>query len=384
MRLSALGDVIVSASLLCGALETLKNKYGAVQIEWFVDEQFAGILCDSPCIAHLHALPFKKWLKSPRGIYKIWRYLHSCGEYSAVIDMQGLLKSAFVGKILCTKNFIGFSARGCRERIASIFYTHTVDIPYDANILVRNFTLLKSVFGENDSLQSLGNLESLECAIMESPKFKRFIEIRGDSFGINMKDLWQFSDEFLNSTLENHIPYANDSANSLPNKNLTPTKPLKFLFILEASIAAKMYPHTQYCLLAEILKAYYQNIAIYIIWNSDEKGADTLHTMLKSRQICAIKLPRLDFNRIKFVLKNMDMVIGGDTGITHLSWAMGARNIVLLGNAPHTSGKNMSKTRLKRILLGNPFVLSTSGKFEIASIEPQRIFERIKMELEYK
>lgn len=77
----------------------------------------------------------------------------------------------------------------------------------------------------------------------------------------------------------------------------------------------------------------------------------------------------------------MDMVIGGDTGITHLAWAVGARSIVLLGNTPNTSSKNMSKTRLRRVLLGNPFVLSDSGKFEIASIAPNLIFERIKAEL---
>lgn len=340
-------------------------------IEWFIDERFAGILCDSPCVAHLHALPFKKWLKSTRGICKIWRYMRSCGEYDAVVDMQGLLKSALVGKILRTKQFVGFSEKGCRERIASAFYTHKVDMPYDANILARNFALFASVLGDSMGVNSDRDLESLECAIMESPKFQRFIALRGNSFGINMQDLGQVSDEFANPTLANPVPYA----------NLAQAKALKFLFILEASITAKTYPITRYCELAEILRAHYPNIAIYIIWHSDEAGAESLRNTLESKQIRAIKLPHLDFNHIKFVLKNMDMVIGGDTGITHLAWAMGVRSVVLLGNAPNTSGKNMRKTRLKRVLLGNPFVLSDSGEFEIASIAPNRIFECIKAEL---
>ena len=363
VRLSALGDVIVSSSMLGGALEALKGKYGEGQIEWFVDERFAGILRNSPCIAHLHALPFKKWLKSPRGIYKIWRYMRSCGEYDAVIDMQGLLKSALLGKILRTKRFVGFSARGCRERIASAFYTHKVDMPYDANILTRNFALFASVMGDSVS----ANDEAGEDAILQSPQFQRFIALRGNSFGVDAQKLMEaqklIGDDFAIST-----PCATQIA-------------LKFLFILEASIKEKTYPIAQYCDLAEILLAHYSNIAIYIIWHSDEVGANALFDMLKSKQIHAVKLPPLDFNDIKFVLKNMDMVIGGDTGITHLAWAVGAKSITLLGNAPNTSGKNMSKTRLKRVLLGNPFVLSDSGEFEIASIAPNRIFKRIKAEL---
>lgn len=157
VRLSALGDVIVAASMLKGALKALQDKYGEVAIEWFVDERFAGILLDSPCIAHLHALPFKKWLKSPRGIYKILRYTRSCGEYDAVIDMQGLLKSALVGKTLRTRRFVGFSGKGCRESVASVFYTHKIDMPYDANILARNFALFSSVVGKSVGLESLGS-----------------------------------------------------------------------------------------------------------------------------------------------------------------------------------------------------------------------------------
>lgn len=371
VRLSALGDVIVSASMLGGGLEALRSKYGDVQIEWFVDERFAEILRNSPCVAHLHALPFKKWLKSPRGIYKIWRYMRSCGEYDIAIDMQGLLKSALVGKALRARRFVGFSARGCRERVASAFYTHKVDMPYDANILARNFALFASVLGDSMGANANKDLEALESAIMESPQFQHFIALRRNSFDIDMQKLQYLSDDFANPTLANPTPCVNSAQ----------IQTLKFLFILEASIAAKTYPIAQYCELAEILRAHYPNIAIYIIWHSDEAGAESLRNALESRQIRTIKLPHLDFNHIKFVLKNMDMVIGGDTGITHLAWAVGARSIVLLGNAPNTSGKNMSKTRLRRVLLGNPFVLSDSGEFEIASIAPNRIFECIKAEL---
>lgn len=79
----------------------------------------------------------------------------------------------------------------------------------------------------------------------------------------------------------------------------------------------------------------------------------------------------------------MDIVIGGDTGITHLAWAIWQPlSILLLGNNAHSSGKNMRDTRLQRVLLGNPFVLSQSDEFEIASISPDVIFDCVKAHLD--
>jgi len=111
IRLSALGDVIISASMLGGLKrlfsELLFHGFGAeCRVEWFVDERFAAILRNSHFIDKLHALPFKTLLTSPRGILEIYRYCKNCGEYDAVIDMQGLIKSALVGRFLRTKRFI--------------------------------------------------------------------------------------------------------------------------------------------------------------------------------------------------------------------------------------------------------------------------------------
>lgn len=46
IRLSALGDVVVSAVFL----PFLKQRYKGVKIHWFVDENFAPILKDAPHI----------------------------------------------------------------------------------------------------------------------------------------------------------------------------------------------------------------------------------------------------------------------------------------------------------------------------------------------
>ena len=411
VRLSALGDVVVSASVLGGLGVLLggllvADKKEKLQIDWFVDERFGGILRDSPCISTLHTLPFKKWLKSPFGIYKIWRYARSCGQYDVVIDMQGLLKSAIVGKFLQSKKFVGFSAKGCREGLASVFYTHKVDIPYHTNILVRNFLVAFSSFGVDvrnilrrigredlyeegmEEIPNASNIEKLESTVMNLRGFKRVLDLRGAGFGIDISKVADFSDRFLSyqksmatkASANKNTQDAQSKTQNIP-KEILESK--KFLFVIEASIKEKTYPIDKYCTLAQLLQKHYENIAVYVVWNDDEKKADSLTTLLESKNIKAIKLPRLDFNSIKFVLKNMDIVIGGDTGITHLAWAIWQPcAIVLLGNRLDSSGKNMRESRLKRVLLGNPFVLSESEEFEIASISPAKIFECVKENLE--
>jgi len=44
--------------------------------------------------------------------------------------------------MLKSKNFIGFSKKGAREALASLFYTQRVEISYFENILKRNFEVL--------------------------------------------------------------------------------------------------------------------------------------------------------------------------------------------------------------------------------------------------
>lgn len=106
IRLSAFGDVVISSKLIAGIKMLDKSN----TIDFFIDERFSGIIKDSPYINTIHSLNF----------------------------MQGLLKSALVGKFLQSDSFVGFSYKSAREGLASLFYTHRIKIAYDENILKRN------------------------------------------------------------------------------------------------------------------------------------------------------------------------------------------------------------------------------------------------------
>ncbi|RDU65897.1 lipopolysaccharide heptosyltransferase I [Helicobacter didelphidarum] len=351
IRLSALGDIIIASSMLAG-LKSL----GDYHIEWFVDERFEGILESSPCINKIHSLPFKKLLKGVGGILEIRQYCKNCGDYDIVIDMQGLMKSALVGKCLNSNVFVGFSKKSAREKWASYFYTHKVEIPYDENILQRNFKVLFDYFTKDTNSNINRN---------------KILNMKNQSLGINFHLLHddiikQFKKDSVNINLQ-------DSDNT--------TKSYKFLFVLEASIQEKVYPIEKYAILAHSLQTFLQQCEFYLIWHDDEENANKLYNLLRKDSLKVHKLPKLNFNSLKFCITQMDCVFGGDTGVTHLAWAMGVSCITLYGNLDSTNGKNMRNTKLERVLLGNPYVVSKSNKFEIASINPREIFEKFKYEI---
>ncbi|PDX16659.1 lipopolysaccharide heptosyltransferase I, partial [Helicobacter pylori] len=139
VRLSALGDIIVSAVFLVAIKECLPN----AQIEWFVDERFSAILEHSPYIDKLHPIPLKSALTTfnPLKIFKLFKSLRAY-EYDIIIDMQGLVKSALITQMLKAPKKVGFDYASAREGLSAFFYSQKVSIAYDEPILKRNFTLL--------------------------------------------------------------------------------------------------------------------------------------------------------------------------------------------------------------------------------------------------
>lgn len=262
---------------------------------------------------------------------QIRSYCKNCAKFDVVIDMQGLIKSALIGKFLQSDHFIGFSYKSARESLASLFYTRKVKIAYDENILKRNYAVLYDFFSKK-------------------PEFNETIKAK--TLGID----------------EEKIPAI--------LKKVKEEKNLKILFVLEASIKQKMYPIEKYAKLAGMINKS-KELCVYVVFNDYEKIADEFLKLLENEKIKAFKLPRLNFNDLKFTLSNMDIVIGPDTGVTHLAWALNSKTITLYGNSNKSSGKNMRNTKLERVLLGNDYVVSKSDDFEINCIEPSEILEKI-------
>ncbi|WRE38502.1 lipopolysaccharide heptosyltransferase I [Helicobacter pylori] len=321
VRLSALGDIIVSAVFLAAIKECLPN----AQIEWFVDERFSAILEHSPYIDKLHPIALKSALTTfnPLKIFKLFKSLRAY-EYDIIIDMQGLVKSALITQMLKAPKKVGFDYASAREGLSAFFYSQKVSIAYDEPILKRNFTLLFHAL----------NLPKEEISQSLSSRFKVFSY--QDSPKINALNLHQ-------------------------------NKP-KILFVLETSKANKTYPIERFKDLALML----ENFQICLLWHADEKKAITLYHALK-HQRDVLLLPKLTLNEVKALLFKMDVIIGGDTGITHLAWALQKPSITLYGNTPMERFKLESPINVS--LTGNSNANYHKKDFSIQNIEPKKIKE---------
>ncbi|MFP6044818.1 lipopolysaccharide heptosyltransferase I [Helicobacter pylori] len=321
VRLSALGDIIVSAVFLAVIKECLPN----AQIEWFVDERFSAILEHSPYIDKLHPIALKSVLTTfnPLKIFKLFKSLRAY-EYDIIIDMQGLVKSALITQMLKAPKKVGFDYASAREGLSAFFYSQKVSIAYDEPVLKRNFTLLSHAL----------NLPKNEISEGLNSRFKVFS--------------YQDSPKI-------------DALNLNQNK-------LKILFVLETSKINKTYPTERFKELALAL----ENCQICLLWHADEYKANALYHALK-HQRDVLLLPKLTLNEVKALLFKMDLIIGGDTGITHLAWALQKASITLYGNTPMERFKLESPINVS--LTGNSNANYHKKDFSIQNIDPKKIKE---------
>lgn len=335
IRLSSLGDVISSAVFLKFIKDEFTKKYGKVHITFIVDASFKEILENSPYIDYICDIPLRKSKKNKKNIFDVFSKLRSLQYFDIVIDFQGLLKSAIIGKILKTNEFIGYSKDSAREKIASFFYTKKVHIAYKEHILKRQYEILKNIL-DLDSTFSFDLLDNREGILKSSNTAQSKIDNFIDSNNINI------------------------------------------LFVAEASKAEKEYSLDLFYKLAIALKSNINNLKIYLIWDKKEKEIRELGARDDVFYVC----DKLNFDEIKALLSKLNLVIGGDTGITHLAWALNTSSITLYGNTP-----------LKRYeLCGDKFIsmshLNTNeiikGDFSINKIQPDEIAKSAILLLEKK
>ncbi|WQZ51871.1 lipopolysaccharide heptosyltransferase I [Helicobacter pylori] len=321
VRLSALGDIIVSAVFLAA----IKERFTNAQIEWFVDERFSAILEHSPYIDKLHPIALKNTLTTfnPLKIFKLFKSLRAY-EYDIVIDMQGLIKSALITQMLKAPKKVGFDYASAREGLSAFFYSQKVSIAYNEPILKRNFTLLSHAL----------NLPKKEISEGLSSRSKVF---------------------------------SYQDSPKIDALNLNKNKP-KILFVLETSKINKTYPIERFKELALAL----ENFQICLLWHADEDKANVLYGALKNQRDVLL-LPKLTLNEVKALLFKMDLIIGGDTGITHLAWALQKPSITLYGNTPMERFKLESPINVS--LTGNSNANYHKKDFSIQNIEPKKIKE---------
>ncbi|HWH48058.1 MAG TPA: lipopolysaccharide heptosyltransferase I [Burkholderiales bacterium] len=129
VKMSSLGDVVHN---LPAATDIRRYRPDTI-IDWVVEEQYVPLVSMHPAVNRVIPVALRRWRRSPLSVAN-WREFGALRKalrehaYDAIVDTQGLLKSALVAK-LARGPIIGFGPGTVREPIASRLYDTTIEFP---------------------------------------------------------------------------------------------------------------------------------------------------------------------------------------------------------------------------------------------------------------
>ena len=143
IRLGSLGDVIHGIP----AAAALRRRFPRARIDWLVDARYVALLDLVDGLDRRIAFDPRDLARSRAGWSVVGQLRRT--RYDAVLDLQGLLKSAVIARIAGAKQTIGFSRAHLREPMAATFYTRVVDPGVTPHVIDRGLALLRGL-GMND------------------------------------------------------------------------------------------------------------------------------------------------------------------------------------------------------------------------------------------
>ena len=145
VKMSSMGDVIHNLPIV----NDIRAQHPDANIHWVVEEGFAAIPSWHTGVARVLPIALRRWRKNPSALLQEWPpFQHSlrATHYDLIIDTQGLLKSAIIAKQ--ARGVIhGFSLRSAREPLAAIFYNRRHEVARAQHAVARNRQLAARALG---------------------------------------------------------------------------------------------------------------------------------------------------------------------------------------------------------------------------------------------
>jgi heptosyltransferase-1 len=273
VKLSSLGDVIHTLPALTDAALAIPG----IRFDWAVEEGFVEIPAWHSAVDKVIPVALRRWRKSPLKCFRgpEWRrFKANIGKhhYDAVIDAQGLLKSAFIARLVKAPRY-GLDRRSAKEGLSSLCYHHRVNVPLDMHAVERIRTLFA-----------------------RSLKYKQPTD-RGD-YGVRAK-----------------------------LRNGGGEAPAGLLFFHGTARAEKLWPESHWISLAGL--AADSGHQVWLPWGSaqERERAQRIAAADGRAQV----LPRLDLLGLASMLLEVEGAVAVDTGLGHLSAALDVPTVSLYG-----------------------------------------------------
>jgi heptosyltransferase-1 len=257
-----MGDVVHALPL---AADVAKHLPGA-QIDWLVEEGFAAIPAMSRHVHRVHRVALRRW-RAALLETRTWRELArlrselQAVRYDRVLDVQGLLKSAWMSR-WAGAPVAGPSSESARERVASMLYSQRIAVSRDLHAVERCRRIGAAVLG---------------YAIDDRPRF----------------DL--------------HVAAPSAVAVDAPYAVLLPN----------ASRMSKLWPEDRWIALESMLAE--RRLASVLFWATPDEESRVARLVTKMRR--AVAAPRSTIDAIAATIASAGLAVGLDTGLTHLAAA---------------------------------------------------------------
>ena len=279
IKTSSMGDVIHALPVVTDIVRAMPG----ARIDWVVEESFAELPALHPSVNAVIPVAIRRWRKSlfdaatRREIASVRARLREA-RYDLALDLQGLVKSAWVARMTGAP-IAGFSRRCAREPLAALAYRRRFDV--------------------DPSLHAIERLRSLAA----------------QALGYRVEGLPAFS----LSAPEEPVP-------GLPERPYA-------LLLHATSRAEKQWPDENWrALIARLAQ---QGLVAALPWGSPaeraqaESLADAAAPALRP-----VVLPKLTLRQCAAAIARARLVVGVDTGLTHLSAALDAPTVALFAATP--------------------------------------------------
>ncbi len=278
VKTSSLGDVIHTLPALTDAVSALPG----IRFDWVVEEAFAELPSWHPAVERVIPVALRRWR---RGLWTSWR----AGEwrrfrsdlraqsYEAVIDAQGLLKSAWIAWQARGPRY-GLDRASAREPLAALAYQHPIAVPRERHAIERVRRLFAQALG-----YAVPAIEP-DFGLADSPLFDdadRPVERRGPAL----------------------------------------------LFLHGTTWPSKHWPLAYWAQLIDLANA--QGFEVLLPWGSDAERERAEN--LAAHSANAWVLPRLGLAELAREFRHAAGVVGLDSGLSHLAAALGTPGVTLYG-----------------------------------------------------
>jgi heptosyltransferase-1 len=300
VKTSSMGDVIHALP----AISDMALHLPGIQIDWVVEKSFSAIPDQHPMVDRVIPLQWRKWRKSlgapeTRAVFKAWRKEMAREPYDLVIDLQGLIKSALMA---CFANGprAGYDWQSIREPMASLFYSRKGHV--------------------SRQIHAVDRCRQLCAQLLNYP-----LPTTPPDFGLKANpDAW------------------------------TPGTGKFAVLVPCASRPEKLWPEVNWVQVGQQLKDLGWNIAV--MWGSadEEQLAKSI-----ANQVGAQVPPFLTVAQVADTLAQAQVVVGLDTGMSHIAAAHGRPTVgIYCDHEPGLAG-----------LVGAGRVISLGGKGKTPSLQ---------------